>query len=80
MDDLQPYSEYAREARNRLSDVRDILNSDYLPGYGPNDVDVDGRSDALTLIRYARMVLESGRFRLTPEIKQALRDLAEREG
>lgn len=76
MTDLRSYSEYAREARNCLSDARDWLNSDWLPGRGPGPEEADGKYDAMVLIRYAKAALD-GTFRLTPEVRQALRDLAE---
>lgn len=76
---LMPYSEYAHRARLNLIDASDWLRSDWRPGMGPSDDEADGKSDAMLLIAYAQAALH-GRFRLTPEARQMLRDVAEREG
>ncbi|MEV4892109.1 hypothetical protein AB0K48_22265 [Nonomuraea sp. NPDC055795] len=74
---LQPYSEYARQARSCLSDARDWLNSDWPDGQGPTSGQAQGRRDAMVLMAYAKEAIE-GRWLLTDEARDALARSAER--
>lgn len=71
MAELQPYREYARNARRLLGDARDWLNSDWPEGEGPTEQQARGRHDALVLIGYAKAALD-GTFELTEEARRAL--------
>lgn len=65
---LQPYSVYAHNALDSLSQARDWLKSEWPEGHGPDSAGVArGRIDALLLMGYVKAAIE-GKFQLTEEM------------